>query len=81
MRPRPMMRVVVMLGLLLVAAAPAGKGPLQPLSGVHVEDGRFVDDQGRTVLLRGVNVIDKWRSSGDTDLDPRLHGGRRRTIA
>lgn len=53
-----------------LAAAPPGKGAVKALQDIHVEDGRFVDADGRTVLLRGVNVIDKWRFAGDGNLVP-----------
>lgn len=50
------------------ASEPAPPGA--PLVGVHAEDGRFADSEGRTVILRGANVLDKWTTIGDPDLVP-----------
>jgi endoglycosylceramidase len=52
---------------LLAAAVPAGAAPLRPLHAVpdKAHGGRIVDDRGREVLLRGVNVNvlgDYWRA-------------------
>jgi endoglycosylceramidase len=47
---------LVAAALLAVAPANAKKPDVAPLPHVSVRDGRIVDDVGRTVLLRGVNV-------------------------
>jgi endoglycosylceramidase len=58
---------VVALAAALLPAAPAGATSLRPLHAVPdpVHGGRIVDDRGREVLLRGVNVNslgDYWRA-------------------
>ncbi len=62
------------LGLLSlpVSGPEASESPLSgaPLAGIRAEDGRFVDVQDRTVVLRGANVLDKWTAFGDPDLVP-----------
>lgn len=35
------------------------QGVVRPLSGIHNDNGRLVDSSGRTVVLRGINVVDK----------------------
>ncbi|MCP9621242.1 glycoside hydrolase family 5 protein [Nocardia otitidiscaviarum] len=46
------------VGAALLVAVPGAAAPTA-LPDIHVEDGRFVDEAGRTVLLHGVNNVDK----------------------
>jgi endoglycosylceramidase len=45
--------------------------PASPAGGIHAEGGRLVDAQGRTVILRGINAMDKTLGA-DGDRDPNL---------
>lgn len=66
--------VVASLGMWgLPLSAPGAAGPSAPggpLTGIHTDGGRFVDESGRTVILRGANVMDKWSTIGDSDFVP-----------
>lgn len=57
-----------MLTAALIAPAPA---PGSPLANIRADGARFVDADGRTVILRGINAMDKTLG-GDGNLDPDL---------
>lgn len=45
-------------------AARATAEEIRPLAGIHNDDGRLADGKGRTVVLRGVNSVDKTGWTG-----------------
>ena len=62
--------LVVSLGVLCAAGASAtvvdaDPAPPAPLTGIHNDGGRLVDAQGRTVVLRGINAVDKAGWDGE----------------
>ncbi len=76
-----MVGVVGALGLAFPAGASSGAVPApRPLTGVHAQGGLLLDADGRHVLLRGVNIVDKsgWNGKVAT---PMLDDGKVRQLA
>lgn len=61
-------------------AAPSAPPAPRPLTGVHAQNGELLDADGRQVLLRGVNIVDKsgWNGKLAT---PMLDDGKVRQLA
>lgn len=65
--------VALVAGVLMSSTAPSavmaapqeGGSVTSGITGIHNDDGRLVDASGRTVVLRGLNVVDKQGWTGE----------------